>query len=128
MTQIERLKLRTGETDEELLADLLETAKTAILNRRFPLCEYPTREVTTTETVVDEITGEETETTITTQETYVEDRYLDLQVRIALDLYNKIGAEGQTTHSENGISRGYESSWISVQLLNEVSPYVGIPK
>jgi len=113
MTIIQRLQLRTGETDTELLADLVESAKEAILSRRFPFGEYPTRTV--------EVDGQEIE------ETYVESRYQDLQFRIALDLYNKIGAEGQLRHDENGIDRTYESSWISAQLLNEVTPYLGVP-
>ena len=45
----------------------------------------------------------------------LESRYLDLQFRVALDLYNKTGAEGQIGHTENSISRTWESSWISEQ-------------
>lgn len=120
MDILERLKARTGEENEALLADCIESAKNAYLSRRFPCSEPPTREVT----VVDEDTGEET----TIEETFVETRYIDWQYRCALDLYNKIGAEGQLSHSENGISRGYESSWISDQLLREVTPFCGVPK
>lgn len=116
MTNLERLMLRTGSDDEELLSELLETAKNAILSRRFPLGDYPTREVERTNA-----NGE----TVTELETYVEDRYLDLQFRIALDLFNKQGAEGESSHTENGIGRTYESSWISSQLLQEVVPYIG---
>ena len=111
MTIIQRLQLRTGETDTDLLADIVESAKEAILSRRFPFGDYPTRTV--------EVDGQETE------ETYVEPRYLDLQFRIALDLYNRIGSENQLAHEENGINRVYESSWISKQLLNEITPFVG---
>ena len=100
-----RLKLRTGETDEELLMDYILSAKSAINSRRFPYHDWP----------VDD-----------NGNTYVEERYRDLQMRIALDLYNKAGAEGETSHSENGISRGYESSWISEQLLSEVTPLARI--
>ena len=126
-TILERLELRTGETNVDLLNDIIETAKNAILSRRFPYGDYPTREVTETITTTDTLTGETITSTVTTQETYVEDRYEDLQFRIAMDLYNKIGAEGQTSSGENGISRGYESSWISAQLLLEVVPkYVGM--
>ena len=46
---------------------------------------------------------------------------------VSLARYNKIGAEGQLRHDENGIDRTYESSWISAQLLSEVTPYVGVP-
>lgn len=133
MNILERLQLRTGETDEDLLNDLIETAKNAILSRRFPYQDWPTREVTKTVsrtvTTTDEITGDVTtetqEETVTEEETYVEPRYLDLQFRIALDLYNKQGAEGETGHSENGINRQFESSWVSEQLLREVTPYCG---
>lgn len=96
-----RLKDQTKESDDALLLDCLENAKCAILARRFPYGDWP-----------DEL----------------ETRYKNLQFRIALDLYNKIGAEGQMSHSENGISRTYESSWISEQLLREVTPMVGALK
>ena len=118
MTILERLKLRTGETDDGLLLDMIETAKNAILTRRFPYGEWPTREVTET------VDGVE----VTTEETYVEDRYLDLQYRISLDLYNKQGAEGEKVHKENGIDRTFECSWISAQLLQEITPYCGAVK
>jgi len=51
-------------------------------------------------------------------------------VGVSFNVYitNKIGAEGQLSHSENGVSRQYESSWISEQLLSEVVPIVGVPK
>lgn len=86
-----------GETpNDDILESCIESAKHAILSRRFPYGEYPDD---------------------------VEPRYKDLQYRIAIDLYNKQGAEGQTSMSENGISRVYESSWISAQLLGEITPY-----
>lgn len=101
MTVLERLTAATSEPDESVLNSCLESAKAAILARRYPFGTAPEN---------------------------IEPRYLDLQYRIALDLYNKIGAEGQTGHSENGISRTWESSWISEQLLREVTPFVGVPK
>ena len=105
MDVLDRLKIRTGEEDELVLEDLLETAKYAILARRFPYGDYPT----------DENGAAKLET-----------RYLDLQFRIALDLFNKQGAEGELEHRENGINRTYESSWISAQLLEEVTPLCGV--
>lgn len=95
MDNLARLKLRTGEPDEAILEDCLESAKAAILAVRYPFGDIP-----------DEL----------------EARYLDLQFRCALDLYNKIGAEGQKAHQENSISRTWESSWISESLLREVTP------
>ena len=125
MDLMERLKLRTGETDEALLSDLLETAKYAILARRFPFGNYPVRAVPALnehgEMMLD-TNGNQ----IMDAETYVEDRYLDVQFRAALDLYNKMGAEGQTVHNENGITRHFEASWISTQIMSEVVPYCGV--
>lgn len=95
MDNLSRLKLRTGEPDENILKDCLASAAAAIMARRYPYGDWP-----------DEL----------------EKRYEDLQFRCALDLYNKIGAEGETAHSENGINRTYQSSWISSDLLNEVVP------
>ena len=42
-----------------------------------------------------------------------------------MDIYAKIGAEGEISHNENGVNRGYESSWISESLLQEVTPLAG---
>ena len=100
MTQLERLKLRlTENTSDEELEDLLESAKAVILSRRFPFGEVP-----------DEI----------------ENRYKDLQIRIAVEMYNKKGAEGQVSHSENGISRSFASASVSEDLLREITPKGGV--
>lgn len=116
MTNLERMKLRVPEeTNEGVFLDCLECAKNAILARRFPYGDFPVKEVTNSDGTVSE-------------ETYLETRYLDLQYRVAMDLYNKAGAEGEISHTENGISRSYESSWISKQLLDEVVPKVGVMK
>lgn len=45
-----------------------------------------------------------------------------------IDIYSKIGAEGQVAHSENGVSRTYESSWITFDLLSNFPNYVTILK
>ena len=47
---------------------------------------------------------------------------------IACYLYNKRGAEGQTGHSENGISRSYESASVPESVLKEITPFVGVIK
>lgn len=104
MTDVQKIQLRLGldkEQDVELLGELMNSARDAILNRRFPFGYDP-------ETVELPV------------------RFNDLQIRIAMDLYNKMGAEGQLSHSENGMQRTYESSWISESLLREVTPMVGV--
>lgn len=57
----------------------------------------------------------------------VEPQYVNTQVQIALELYNKMGVEGQLSHSENGIDRGYENSGISKSLLDGIIPCVKTP-
>lgn len=54
------------------------------------------------------------------------ERYQSLQCEIACYLLNKRGAEGQTSHSENGISRQYESASVPESMLAEVVPFVGV--
>lgn len=52
-------------------------------------------------------------------------RYEMIQCQIALELWNKRGAEGQTSHTENGISRTWASSHVSPFLLKMITPHVG---
>lgn len=54
------------------------------------------------------------------------ERYQGLQCEIACYLLNKRGAEGQTSHSENGISRQYESGSVPESMLFDVVPFVGV--
>lgn len=98
MTQLARLQLRTNEADMDILEDMLESAKSIILGLRYPYGDWP-----------DEL----------------EPRYWDLQVRMAEDMYNRIGASGQLKHSENSIDRTWGSEWVSAQLLQEVTPICG---
>lgn len=101
MDKLARVKLRTGEDNDDLLMDILETAQSVLLNRLYPLGNYTEDE---------------------NGEPVIPKRYDDWQVRAAIDLYNRIGAEGQLSHSENGISRTYDGSWISEALLAEIVP------
>ena len=49
-------------------------------------------------------------------------RYERIQIQLAAELYAKRGAEGQISHSENGISR----TWLEQSaLLKRVMPHVG---
>lgn len=57
----------------------------------------------------------------------VESKYSRLQVQIAIDLYNRRGAEGQISHSENGISRTWSSSDVSESLISKITPFVKTP-
>lgn len=104
MTQIEKiaqLKSMLGAdapSDEELITLLLIT-KGAILNARYPLGEW--------------------------LETEVPDKYEHIQLLACVSLFNKKGAEGQTSHSENGITRQYEAGDIPNSLLKQIVPMAG---
>lgn len=53
-------------------------------------------------------------------------QYDTLQCEIAAYLMNKRGAEGQTAHSENGISRSYENADVPSSMLKSVTPFCGV--
>ena len=103
MTQTEKLQLlkaMVGESDtEEVLLAYLNIAGHKIMNRAYPYG---------------------------TEETEVPVRYEFLQCEIAAYLLNKRGAEGQTSHSENGISRSYESADVPESMLGAITPFCGV--
>jgi len=52
-------------------------------------------------------------------------KYEDLIIPLAISSFAKIGAEGETVHSENGITRHYTSGGdYPKELLNEIIPLV----
>ena len=98
MTDTEKLtmlKAMTGEKDESVLSTYLSIAGNKVLKRAYPF-----------------------NSTVTV----VPDRYAYNQVEIAAYLVNKRGAEGETAHSENGISRYYEDGDVPPTLLREIVP------
>ena len=58
--------------------------------------------------------------------TEVPTRYGYLQCEIATYLLNKRGADGETAHSENGISRTYENADIPESMLRDVIVHCGV--
>lgn len=58
--------------------------------------------------------------------TEVPSRYGVLQCEIAAYLLNKRGAEGEMSHTENGISRAYENADVPSSMLAVVTPYCGV--
>lgn len=110
MGQLERVKMRLGTDLEEvgyedaLIEDVLESAKGLILARRYPFGEIP----------------EDTDADMI--------RYADLQVRMAVEMLSRIGFEGETQHTENGVTRIFEdrAGVVSNTLLREVTPKAGL--
>lgn len=105
MTNAEKLtmlKALVGENDTAQNASLsvyLSLAQSKILNRAYPY--------------------DKTKTDVPTQ-------YEVLQCEIAAYLWNKRGAEGQTSHSENGISRSYENGDVPESMLSTITPHCGL--
>lgn len=60
--------------------------------------------------------------------TEVPAQYHYLQVEIAAYMLNKRGAEGQTSHTENGITRQYENADVPASMLKAITPYCGVIK
>ena len=81
---------------DEVLDSVLADAEALVLNRMYPF-GYP-------------------------DGTVVPARYERIQIQLAAELYSKRGAEGQISHSENGISRSWPEK---SALLNRVMPHVG---
>jgi hypothetical protein len=73
----------------------LKAAETMILNKLYPF-GYP-------------------------DETEIPARYERLQIKLAVELYNQRGAEGQTSHGENGTTR----TWGASRILAQIVPNVG---
>ena len=96
---IDKVKTMTGETDEALVSIYLDIAAQKILSRAYPFDD----------TAVS-----------------VPPRYAMLQCEIAAYLLNKRGAEGQTAHSENGISRSYENADVPESMMAAITPKCGV--
>ena len=48
-----------------------------------------------------------------------------IQIRVAVELFSKMGAEGQVEHAENGITRKWEAADVSPSLLRTIVPVCG---
>jgi hypothetical protein len=48
-----------------------------------------------------------------------------IQMRIAVELFTKMGAEGQIQHLEQGTSRTWEAGDVSPSLLKQIIPVCG---
>lgn len=99
--KIARLKvlLSPDTASEELLSFLLEQSAGVVLARRYP---FGLPDGATVPAI-----------------------YEGVQLRIAVELYSKMGAEGQVIHQENGVSRQFEAGDISPSLLRQITPKVG---
>lgn len=111
MSQIDIFKARIdvdGTHDypsDDYLYSLLDNAEAKIMAKRYPFLDW-------------------TETDGEGNRLYpLEARYLPLQIDIAIALYNRIGAEGESQHTENGVSRTYQTGGdVADSLLQFIVP------
>ena len=101
MTDLEKREalavLLSPDTDtDEVLDSVLATAETLVLNRMYPF-GYEDAMV-------------------------VPSRYERIQIQLAAEIYSRRGAEGQISHSENGISRTWSEQ---SALLKQIVPMCG---
>ena len=107
MTEVEKLSMlrvmvgqpNEGDWSDDVLLSYLNIAGQKIINRAYPYDDTVTE---------------------------VPRRYGYLQCDIATYLLNKRGAEGEISHSENGISRGYASADVPEAMLSEITPHVEV--
>ena len=107
MTEVEKLSMlrvmvgqpNEGDWSDDVLLSYLNIAGQKIINRAYPYDDTVTE---------------------------VPRRYGYLQCDIAAYLLNKRGAEGEISHSENGISRGYASADVPEAMLREIVPHVEV--
>lgn len=93
-----RAVLGDDDIDQGILEAFLELSRQKILNRMYPFKEDYT-------------------------DLEVPDRYTAIQIKIAVYLINKRGAEGQIQHIENGIHRNYGAADIPDGMLEEIVPF-----
>ena len=98
VTAVETL-IAPDTASKDLLLLLVKQAESIVLNRRYPF-------------------GIPNDAVVPVQ-------YEQTQIRIAVELFSKRGAEGQTAHKENGIDRTWESADVSPALINKIIPLCG---
>lgn len=104
MAMVDRLRLRlqnqTGVTPSDaLLEDILESAKYAIQLKQYPFGGAPED---------------------------LDPMYRELQLQIAIVLYNQSGMEGETSHTDNGISIHTANGYVPESMLSMVLPSVKV--
>lgn len=97
--KIKLVKAMSGEIDVDTVSAYLSLARDKICRRAYPFDPSVTE---------------------------VPEKYQFLQIEIAVYLLNKRGGEGETSHSENGISRTYESGDVPASMMRQVVPMAGI--
>ena len=97
--KIAMVKIMTDETSPEVIVAYLNLSKQIIFEKAYPFGNHPK--------------------TLPSQ-------YDGIHVEIATYMINKQGAEGETVHLENGVSRHWEDGGVSPSLLRRIVPFAGV--
>lgn len=99
--KIERLRalISPDTAPDDLLLSLLEQSEGICLNRRYP---FGAPEGATLSPLHEQI-----------------------QLRVAVEIFSKMGAEGQLSMAENSVSRTWEAGDVSPSLLKQIVPVCG---
>lgn len=93
------ISVMSDETDQTVLSAYLNLAKQIIFEKAFPYGNFP-----------EEMPAQ----------------YDGVHVEIAVYLINKRGAEGESVHLENGVSRHWEDGSVPPSLLRRIIPFAGV--
>ena len=96
---ISKVSLIANEENIDIINAYLDIAKNKILLRAFPFQDTSSMEVP--------------------------EKYHSLWIDATVFLILKRGAEGETTHNENGVNRTWASDDLPVYMLKEIVPQVG---
>ena len=86
----------------DLVPSYLELAKGAVISHLYPYCDSASWE-------------------------NVPEKHHARTCEITVYLVSKRGAEGETAHAENGVSRSYESAGIPKSYFEGMVPFCGVP-
>lgn len=112
------------ETEEA--KELLEKLKRRLQVRDFDISDYNDGDLfDEIETAIESVNDRRH--FISTDKKLFEDKYKNIVIRLCICSIAKMGAEGQTSHSENGISRSYSGATeYPSDILNEIVPLARI--
>ena len=96
--KIAMLKLMTDETSTEVLSAYLNLAKQIIFEKAFPFGNYPEK---------------------------MPSQWDGSHIELTTYMINKQGAEGETVHLENGVSRHWIDGGVNA-ILRRIVPYAGV--
>ena len=97
--KLEMISAMSDETDAAVLSAYYLLAKQIILEKAFPFGNYPD---------------------------VLPAQYDGVHVEAAVYLLAKRGAEGETVHLENGVSRHWEDGSVPPSILRRIVPFAGV--